>query len=435
MLTWHGVHAAQVGPWLCEEAPQELRSRMWMALLADPSLCGNLLEEKVLSQPLGQTQAGRKCTSEHGQERVREMIHVMHHEMAPCSRSASHVWCGHKRHLLILLPAQALEEELRSTGGGGGSARSARSTSFTSSRTGEVSPRGSAGATAAATNTLSHAGSSAGGMQRRSSDASHTLSAAEQDAHAGGAADEAAHGGGGGEAADQEGSQQQQQGSAGKGSRGGLEELGGRGWRRRAAGRLGSLTAASSEAGSADGGSLATERGSEAVLGDIGEEEPAQKPNQAAGPEEPVLVDVPTAGSGAEAGHASAAAERDPLHAQQHDSDAAAKAGSSSGEAGVQQAAGASRSARHPLDGQADEHAAQPSPQDHLSAVDQDHAEPPAAEQIEDAASGVHQLQPPSPAAGDVGHLPIARTPSDGRRGSQAGSEPGHLLAEHSQVG
>lgn len=32
---------------LCEDAPQELRSRMWMALLEDPTLTGNLLEEKV----------------------------------------------------------------------------------------------------------------------------------------------------------------------------------------------------------------------------------------------------------------------------------------------------------------------------------------------------------------------------------------------------
>ena len=37
----------QVGHLLCEDAPQELRSRMWMALLDDPGLCGNLLEEKV----------------------------------------------------------------------------------------------------------------------------------------------------------------------------------------------------------------------------------------------------------------------------------------------------------------------------------------------------------------------------------------------------
>lgn len=42
-LAW----AAQVGAMLCEDAPQELRSRMWMALLADPTLCGNLMDEKV----------------------------------------------------------------------------------------------------------------------------------------------------------------------------------------------------------------------------------------------------------------------------------------------------------------------------------------------------------------------------------------------------
>ena len=41
----------QVGAYLCEEAPQELRSRMWMAMLADPSLCGSLLEEKASFAP------------------------------------------------------------------------------------------------------------------------------------------------------------------------------------------------------------------------------------------------------------------------------------------------------------------------------------------------------------------------------------------------
>ena len=54
------VHA-QVGPWLCEEAPQELRSRMWMALLADPSLCGNLLEEKARSPTPALTIAWVEC--------------------------------------------------------------------------------------------------------------------------------------------------------------------------------------------------------------------------------------------------------------------------------------------------------------------------------------------------------------------------------------
>lgn len=39
--------ALQVGALLCEDAPQELRSRMWMALLADATLCGNLLDEKA----------------------------------------------------------------------------------------------------------------------------------------------------------------------------------------------------------------------------------------------------------------------------------------------------------------------------------------------------------------------------------------------------
>ena len=39
--------ALQVGALLCEDAPQELRSRMWMALLADATLRGNLLDEKA----------------------------------------------------------------------------------------------------------------------------------------------------------------------------------------------------------------------------------------------------------------------------------------------------------------------------------------------------------------------------------------------------
>lgn len=43
----NGLDDTQVGHLLCEDAPQELRSRMWMALLDDPGLCGNLLEEKV----------------------------------------------------------------------------------------------------------------------------------------------------------------------------------------------------------------------------------------------------------------------------------------------------------------------------------------------------------------------------------------------------
>eukprot|EP00884_Botryococcus_braunii_P004172 jgi/Botrbrau1/13756/Bobra.0056s0013.2 len=38
----------QVGPVLYEDAPQELRSRMWMALLNDPNLTGFLSEERVL---------------------------------------------------------------------------------------------------------------------------------------------------------------------------------------------------------------------------------------------------------------------------------------------------------------------------------------------------------------------------------------------------
>ena len=37
----------QLGPVLYEDAPQELRSRLWMALLADPSLTGNLQAERV----------------------------------------------------------------------------------------------------------------------------------------------------------------------------------------------------------------------------------------------------------------------------------------------------------------------------------------------------------------------------------------------------
>lgn len=37
----------QVGPFLWEDAPQELRSRLWIALLCNPHLIGNLVEEKV----------------------------------------------------------------------------------------------------------------------------------------------------------------------------------------------------------------------------------------------------------------------------------------------------------------------------------------------------------------------------------------------------
>ena len=37
----------QVGPFLWEDAPQELRSRLWIALLGNPRLIGNLVEEKV----------------------------------------------------------------------------------------------------------------------------------------------------------------------------------------------------------------------------------------------------------------------------------------------------------------------------------------------------------------------------------------------------
>lgn len=39
--------ASQVGPVLYEDAPQELRSRLWMALLADPSLTGTLQAERA----------------------------------------------------------------------------------------------------------------------------------------------------------------------------------------------------------------------------------------------------------------------------------------------------------------------------------------------------------------------------------------------------
>ena len=41
----------QLGPVLYEDAPQELRSRLWMALLADPSLTGNLQAERVSARP------------------------------------------------------------------------------------------------------------------------------------------------------------------------------------------------------------------------------------------------------------------------------------------------------------------------------------------------------------------------------------------------
>ena len=40
----------QVGPFLWEDAPQELRSRLWIALLGNPRLIGNLVEEKVWTQ-------------------------------------------------------------------------------------------------------------------------------------------------------------------------------------------------------------------------------------------------------------------------------------------------------------------------------------------------------------------------------------------------
>ena len=42
----------QVGALVCEEAPQELRSRMWMALLEDSTLCGSLLDEKASAHGL-----------------------------------------------------------------------------------------------------------------------------------------------------------------------------------------------------------------------------------------------------------------------------------------------------------------------------------------------------------------------------------------------
>jgi len=38
----------QVGPFLWEDAPQELRSRLWIALLTNPHLIGNLVKEKVM---------------------------------------------------------------------------------------------------------------------------------------------------------------------------------------------------------------------------------------------------------------------------------------------------------------------------------------------------------------------------------------------------
>ena len=37
----------QVGADLWEDAPQELRSRLWIALLCNPHLIGNLIEEKA----------------------------------------------------------------------------------------------------------------------------------------------------------------------------------------------------------------------------------------------------------------------------------------------------------------------------------------------------------------------------------------------------
>ena len=62
----HGLQArrdmpvdVQVGPFLWEDAPQELRSRLWIALLGNPMLIGNLVEEKVCP-PL--TRLSMECT-------------------------------------------------------------------------------------------------------------------------------------------------------------------------------------------------------------------------------------------------------------------------------------------------------------------------------------------------------------------------------------
>ena len=41
----------QVGPFVWEDAPQELRSRLWIALLTNPDLIGNLVQEKVTLSP------------------------------------------------------------------------------------------------------------------------------------------------------------------------------------------------------------------------------------------------------------------------------------------------------------------------------------------------------------------------------------------------
>ena len=262
---------------------------------------------------------------------------------------------------------------------------------------------------------------------------------------------------------------------------------------------MGSATAASSEAGSVDGASLATERGSEAVLGDIGEEEPSlaslpvgprpdlasaagaarsggeaapggagKEPDQSAriaAAAEPDLAAQRGAGAMA-AGQArergvdsSAQCSWDPVHAAERSNNSGSTAAHSSShvgdaaadERGRQQHDEHSPCRRHPLEqpeqweagardaDSADEQPLRPAaPREGCSAS----AAPSAAghHEAEQGGAGAASQErqhgddsaSPSSNAGDVGHLPVARTPS-GRRGSQ-GSEPGHLIAEHSQV-
>lgn len=203
-----------------------------------------------------------------------------------------------------------------------------------------------------------------------------------------------------------------QRSDASAGSRG-FEDLGGRGWQRRlAGGERGSATpVAPSDAGSLDGASLATERGSEVALADIGH---GPEPVQDAGAARPGDL----AAEAAAGGGGSTKSQQAP---EQH-STPGHEGGKGAGTRGP--AGGSSAAVSGPET--SEEHA-----QQHQQQRDEEmHAQLPTPEPASPAQAGagsLPSLEQREGRAGDVGHLPVARTPS-GRRISHT-SDPGHALA------
>jgi hypothetical protein len=354
---------------------------MWMALLADPSLCGNLLEEKVSMM----------------------FVHKGFTFMVKHAGLAINCWpLTEDIASTVFTSLQALEEERKSMGG---SQRSLHSYNLS----GEVSPRGGAptAAAAAGAGRGHQPGSIGGSISRR------TSTSADDDAASAAATSVAFSTEGGGPDAP-------------------APSLKPRGFGRPAR--------APSEAGSVDAASLATERGSEAILGDIDEEAappgPGGSARDAAGDGAELYGDgtrdSQEAATVCEAHLSSSAADPEPADGSFRE----ASCGSRSGIAKASESV-----SNHPTQpGLAEIHAQEPLRHGASAAATakgiasagaeyQPHGEQAAGEEATKHGKAEAQ-EPPSPSHGDMGHLPVARSTPE--RELSLHSDPGHMTAESS---